>query len=298
MLFGKREESTESKEVALISRKSFFFFSCCVPSVWVTEDGIVRDWTWLLLCSLEDDIISKWADASYFLLYCLFLVVVYQAVFSSFGTAVKNRSDLSKVHMTPCYSRFAAESTSKNMLLPLQMETVMLDWGSLQLSVKSVHLCLLWGLKGSAVKSPDRKLLKPVGTPHLSAKTSDITGILRTHKTQPDLSLRAVCETVKLLTVTCSTVLSRISSGANWAIYLFIFFVFFFRNSFTTGYKTADRFPILFPGSTVCQVSIIPTGLAGVNVFSHISLELLTMSWFHCSGCLLILLQFRLKLLH
>lgn len=139
-----------------------------------------------------------------------------------------------------------------------------------------MHLCLLWGLKGSAVKSPDRKLLKPVGTPQVSAKTSDITvrwrsrrfgiGILRTHKTQPDLFLRAVCETVKLLTVTCSTVLSRISSGANWDIF---FFFFFFRNSFTTGYKTADRFPILFPGSTVCQVSIIPTGLVGVNVFTH-----------------------------
>lgn len=135
-----------------------------------------------------------------------------------------------------------------------------------------MHLCLLWGLKGSAVKSPDRKLLKPVGTLQVSAKTSDITvrcrsrrfgtGILQTHKTQPDLFLRAVCKTVKLLTVTSSTALSRISSGANWDIY-------FFRNSFTTGYKTADHFPILFPGSTVCQVSIIPTGLAGVNVLTH-----------------------------
>lgn len=173
--------------------------------------------------------------------------------------------------MTPCHSRFPVETSSKNMLLPLQMETVMLDWGSWQLGVKYMRWCLLWGLRGSAVKSPDRKLLKPFGTPQVLAKTSDITvrrrsrrfgtGILRTHKTHPDLFLRAVCETVKLLTVTSSTLLSRISSGANWDI--------LFRNSFTTGYKTADHFPILFPGSTVCQVSIIPTGLAGVKVLTH-----------------------------
>lgn len=146
------------------------------------------------------------------------------------------------------------------MLLPLEMETVMLDWESLQLSVKYMRLCLLWGLNGSVVRTPDRKLLKSFRTPQVSAKTNDITvrcrsrrfgsSIRRTHKTQPDLFLRAVYKKVKLLTVTSSTVLSRISSGANWAFFLF-----------TTGYETTDHFPILFPGSTVCQVSIIPTGL-------------------------------------
>lgn len=169
--------------------------------------------------------------------------------------------------MTPCHSRFPVETSLKNMLLPLQMERVMLDWGSLQPRVKYMCLCLLWGLKGSVVKSPDRRLLKP----QVSAKTSDITvrcrsrrfgtSILQVHKTQPDLFLRAVCKTVKLLTVTSSIVQSRISSGANWDIFL--------ETHSLTDYKTADHFPILFPGSTLCQVSIIPTGFVGVNVFTH-----------------------------